>query len=186
MVLKHIIIRHLIENRKEVTIRELSKMLGTDYKNTYEAVHKAIDSITIRKKANASYLSIANTLSDDIFLVESQRKNDMLSDKNMKLIHDDIKSMKNPLFIALLFGSYSKKTQKKHSDIDLCIIHDNNQEYNKIRSRLATHPKVQMHGFTYSEFCSMLDRKTPNVGHEIVKNAIVLHNIESYYGLLNG
>lgn len=77
-----------------------------------------------------------------------------------------------------------KNTHTKHSDIDICIIHDNKKEFEKIRSALSIHSNIEIHDFTYEEFIKMLRDKPFNVGHEIVKSGIILKNIESYYNLM--
>lgn len=179
------ILKHLIENKdKEFTIREISRLLGKDYKNTYDAVQKLDDSIKITKKGNSSCLSFQPILTDEIYKVENIRKANQLRDPKLKLIEKDLENINNPFFIAILFGSYAKKTQTKHSDIDICIIHDNKKEFKNIYSALTTHPNIEVHDFTYKEFIRMLRDKSFNVGHEIVKSGIILKNIEAYYKVI--
>lgn len=173
----------LIHNKdKEYTIREISIKLKTDYKNTYDAVQRIQDSINIRKIGNSSLINFKPILTNLTYIVEKRRKEEIK--KSIKTIIKDIENIENPFFIAILFGSYAKKNQTKHSDIDICIIHDNNEELKKIKSNLSIHPKIEIHDFNYKEFISLLKNKEFNVGHEIVKDGIILKNIENYYGLI--
>jgi len=178
------ILKKLIENKdKEFTNREISILLKKDYKNTYDAVQKLSNSIKIKKKGNSSYLSFKPVLTDEVYKVENIR-NANIQNPKLKLIENDLESINNPFFIAVLFGSYAKNTHTKHSDIDICIIHDNKKEFEKIRSALSIHSNIEIHDFTYEEFIKMLRDKPFNVGHEIVKSGIILKNIESYYNLM--
>ena len=179
------ILNLLIENKdKEFSIREISKLLKTDYKNTYSAVQIIKDSVGMIKKSNSCFIKFKAELTNDIYITEMFRTEEILKNQAIKLIRTDLHNIKNPFFTAILFGSYAKKTANKNSDIDLCIIHDNPIEFKKIYSSISIHPKIQIQDFTYEEFISMLKNKEFNVGHEIVKTGTILKNIESYYELV--
>lgn len=183
MVLKHDILNLLIQNKsKQFTIKEVSKILKIDYKNTYEAVKHIEHSINIDKRSNASYLSFKPIFNNDVFVVENKRKEQII--KKIPLIYKDLKSIKNPFFIPVLFGSFAKGSETKFSDIDICIIHDNEEEVKKIIRILSIHSKLELHIFTYNEFIDMLKINEFNVGKEIRDTGIILHNIESYYEVI--
>jgi predicted nucleotidyltransferase len=183
MKLKQKVITTLMENKTaSFTIKELSKKLNVDYKNTYDAVRSLESSIRIEKKSNATYISFKPVLTQEVFLAETERKHAII--KSIPILYKDILSSENPLFIAVLFGSFAKKTQNKHSDIDLCIIHDNEDEISVLVRKLSIHKKLEIHAFSYKEFISMLKINDFNVGKEIRNTGIPLHNIESYYELL--
>ena len=187
MVLKltHKILRLLIESKdKDFSIREVSKLLKIDYKNIYSAVQSIKDSIDMTKRSNSCFIKFKPKLSNDIYFVEKYRGEEVLKNQEINLIVKDLSSLKNPFFVAVLFGSYAKKTANKNSDIDLCIIHDNADSFKKIHSSLSIHPKIELHEFTFDEFIQLLKSKDFNVGHEIVKDGIILKNIEIYYGLI--
>lgn len=44
--------------------------------------------------------------------------------------------------------------------------------------------KIDIQEFTTNEFTSMIEKKQNNLGHEIIKNNIILYGIESYYNLI--
>ncbi|MFT7616193.1 MAG: putative nucleotidyltransferase [Candidatus Woesearchaeota archaeon] len=179
--LKHKILKLIIENKnKQFSIRAISKLLKVDYKNVYGAVQSVKESIRVQKQGQSCLISYSSTLTPDLFFVEEERKKEIQS--KIKLILKDIESQQNPFFIAILFGSYAKNTQTKNSDIDICIIYDN--EDTDLINTLSIHPKIQIHGFFYKDFIKMLQLKTFNVGHEIVKEGIPIHNVEGYYKVL--
>ena len=181
--LKHKVLKVLIESKKtEYSIKQLSEILKVDYKNAYVAVNQLIESIKIEKKANSSFVSFKPILTIDTIIVEAKRKRAIES--KLKLILNDIESQENPFAIIILFGSYAKGAQTKNSDIDICLIHNNEKEIQTLKNKFQIHPKVEIHPFHYSEFIRMLQQKTFNIGHEICKMGIPLQNIEGYYKIL--
>jgi predicted nucleotidyltransferase len=176
------ILKLLIENKdSEFSIRQISILLNKDYKNTYDAVKKISESITLTKKGNASFIKFKPVFTNNIYLVEQFRLESLF---NLSLLKQDIDSINNPFFIVILFGSYAKQTQKINSDIDLCIIYDSETELKSIVHKLSVHSKLDLHMFHYSDFIRMLDSKQFNVSHEILNHGIALNNIESYYKVI--
>ena len=45
--------------------------------------------------------------------------------------------------------------------------------------------KLEVHEFTTREFISMIEKTQNNLGHEIVKNNIILYGTENYYNLIS-
>jgi predicted nucleotidyltransferase len=183
MELKHKILTLLVEHKfSEFTIREIALKLGVDYKNTYVAVQKLANSISIEKKGSSSFVSFKPVFKTDAFLVETERKKSV--EKKLRLLVKDISSIDNPFFIPILFGSYAKGKGRKNSDIDLCIIHTDDAALRHIVRKLSIHTKLEVHGFTPNEFISMIQTKGLTVGTEVVKFGIPLKNIESYYEVM--
>ena len=183
--LKENILMYFVEDKnREVTIKELSKILKKDYKNVYVSVQELKENLTINKKSNSTYISFLPKLSPHIFLIENIRKQNILKNNKIKLIYDDLKKISTPFFIAIIFGSYAKNNFTKNSDIDMCIIHNGEKDFKEIYNKLSIHSKLEIHDFHYKEFIDLLKDKTRNVGHEIVKNGVILSNVEAYYELL--
>jgi predicted nucleotidyltransferase len=181
--LKHKILNILIENKQtEYSIKELSELLKVDYKNTHTAVTQLKDSINIRKKSNSSFLSFKPLLTPDTFIVETERKKKITQE--LKLILKDIDSEEDSFIIIIVFGSYAKGTQTKHSDIDMCLVYNNEDELKNLQKKLQIHPKIELHPFHFAEFVRMLEQKKFNVAHEISNIGIPLQNIEGFYKLL--
>jgi len=181
--LKHKLLQILIENKQtEYSIKEISEILKVDYKNTHTAVNQLKDSINMNKKSNSLFISFRPILTIDTFLVEKIRKSNI--DPKLKLIIKDLEAQENPFPIIVLFGSYAKGTQTKLSDIDICLIYNNETEMQTLKNKLQIHPKVEIHEFHYTEFIRMLQQKTFNVGHEICTVGIPLQNIDGYYKVL--
>lgn len=171
---------NLILSDKEArySIREIAIKLNTDYKNIHKIVHKENNSLLIKKESNIKFVEFSPKLTKEILSVEYQR----LENLNLTILKKDVNRIETPFFIAILFGSFSKHENTKTSDIDLCIIHNNNE--NQILSKLQLNPKIEIHEFSIKEFLESMQNKKRNVVHEIIKTGIVLYNIEGYYKLL--
>ena len=180
--IQYLILRHLVENNHSIlSIREISKLIKKDYKNTSEAI-KTLPSISIKKAAGANQVSFNFQFSEILFQIEFSRRQEILSDKNLRIIMNDISKI-NSLFIMLLFGSRAKKTQHKKSDYDLLLITDTPT---KIEETLSLYPvELHVHTISLQEFKRMALSKELTVVSEAIKNNIILWGIEEYYRILN-
>ncbi len=187
--LKEKILKFLIENKESPhSIRKISQRLNADYKNTSQALSNLNPKIYSKKKQGNAYLIELNLCNNiETLSVEEKRMEECLS-KNPKLrvIKKYIKELNYPFLIALIFGSYSKKMNMKGSDIDICIIADNKYKLNELYGKLKLLSlKLEIQEFTSKEFISMIDKRQHNLGHEIVKNNIILYGKENYYNLIS-
>lgn len=182
------ILKVLIENnQKTLSINEISKLIESDYKLVHTNIKKLLenDLIRITKLGNSNQIQFKYNLNHQVFNVETIRKNNILKNRNLKIIVNRLNEIKSQFFTALLFGSYAKGIQTKESDIDICIIADNENIIKEIYSELNLLPlDIHLTEFTSKEFKSMLKTTDFNVGQEIKKNYIILNNIELFYKLL--
>jgi len=184
------IIKSFIEERSPKTIREISKRIRSDYKIVYTAVQRLLKKKILLSKIvgkstlcelNKSYYGI------EIYEAENERKEDLLKIKDIKQLYKEIMNkIKSSLFIFLIFGSYAKNKQTKHSDIDLMFISNNDKFEDRISNILSLLP-IKTHALvlTEEEFTRMKDSKKPNVVKEVMKNNVILYGIENYYRLKN-
>ncbi len=185
---KEKLLKYLIENKNPQSILTASGAIVVDYKNTHNIVNELEPEIISKEKiGNTNLIKIKLMPNQKIFSVENKRTHLFLKEnKVLELVKQDIESANYPFLIALIFGSYVKKTQTKKSDIDLCIICDNKEKTKELISKLELLPiKLETHTFTTNEFESMLKTKEENVGKEIVKNNIILYGTENYYNLIS-
>jgi len=180
------ILRILIENTGEKwSIRKLSKLRKINYKSAYNAV-MALEKqgvVSLQKLGNMTLCSFNGKFNPFVFKIEYERRNDLLKDKNFKVIYSRLDEIKSP-FIALLFGSWAKKTATKNSDIDILFIADDKigKEVKQTISLipLKIHPTI----VSYEEFIEMANSRQFSVVTEAIKNNVILNGIESYYGFL--
>ena len=187
-----LVIRYLIENkREELNISNISSDLKIDYKNTY-AIIKRLEFeslIKIESFGQSSRIKLVSKMHPLIFEAEYDRRKESLKDKNLAVMLSSFKkSLKSRQYILLLFGSYAKRKQTKNSDIDLMfIVPDGLEEINeKEVHRIARSLPLPIHHLVFSEkqFLEMINAKEHNVGHEAIKDNIILYGIETYYEMI--
>ncbi len=186
MNIKQRILKFLIENKeKSFSINEISKNLKLDYKLTYINVKKLGEERTIKIEdlGNIKRCSFDNSFNNDVFIVENERKKELLKNKDLLVMYNDLSKI-NRQFILLLFGSHAKETARKHSDIDLLLI-SSKDDVELVQKELNLIPlKIHLTNVTYEDFIEMLKTKEQTVVSEAIKKNIILFGIEEYYRLL--
>ena len=180
---------YLLEHRRApCSIRAVAKALKMNYRIAFDAV-KTLESqntVKIHKIGNTSQCALAYLYTETALEAEAARKEQILKDKDIKIIYNNINELKDPFFICLLFGSYARREQKRGSDIDLCVISDDVRLIEKAaRTIKMLALPINLISFSVSEFTSMLKTTDPNVGKEIVQNNVILIGGESFYRLVN-
>ncbi|MCA9486774.1 MAG: nucleotidyltransferase domain-containing protein [Candidatus Woesearchaeota archaeon] len=183
------ILQYLISNNsKAFTIREISKNLAISYKIVYEIIQrlKKEDLLHLEKIGNSSLVQFNGHFNHKVYQAERERRDEILNkNKNLKILHKLFEESDTPFLIVLLFGSFAKKTNTKASDIDICILSNDKENNKKISSKIKILPlEIDLNIFTTQEFKGMLEKKSFNVGQEIMKNNIILEGIENYYKLI--
>lgn len=183
------VLKFFAENKeKAFSIRQASKLLKMSYKLVHEQIIKLEKTNHIKTKFMGRAKACNFTYKYDYLTVnvEEERKKELFKNKNIKLIYKRIKEIKKPFFILLVFGSFADKTNKKNSDIDLCLITNNKKINKSVNEVLSITPiGVHLNEFTSDEFMSMLSTTKENVAHEIKNNNIILYGIENFYEMIN-
>jgi len=180
------ILRILIENTgAKWSIRKLSMLREINYKSAYNAV-VALEKqgvVSLQKLGNMTLCSFNGKFNPLVFKVEYERRNDLIKNKDFKIICSRLEEIKSP-FIALLFGSWAKKTATKNSDIDILFVTDE-KIGKEIKHAVSLIPlKIHPTIVSYDGFIEMADSRQFSVVTEAIKNNIILNGIESYYGFL--
>ncbi len=178
------IVRLLIEGQQDVwSIRKISLTRKINYKSAYQAVMKLQKDgiVTLQKIGNTTSCSFNFHFNPRVLDVEYLRREELFQNKNFKVIYNNLNQLAFP-FIALLFGSYAKKTQTKHSDIDILVITEREREVHSVFSILP----LNIHSTIIKpeDFMQMAKSKEFSVVSEALKKNIILIGIEDYYRLL--
>lgn len=186
-----LIIKHLLTHKEALNIHQISQNINMDYKNTYTIVKRLQKKglLLLKTFGKAHQVLLQPTPHPLIYEAEYVRKQDSLKNKNLHvLLNFFLRGLQNKFYILLLFGSYAKGKQTKHSDIDLMfIVPDTDAEdfEKNISNITALIPlKLHTHIFPQKEFLAMKNSKELTVGSEAIKNNIILHGIELYYELI--
>ena len=183
------ILKFFVDNKdKTFSIRKVSEVLNINYRIVYEEIMSLQNErlIKIEKKGNSNICSFNYKYNNKTVNVEELRKEELFKNKDIKLVYNRIKEVKSPFYCLILFGSCASKTNKKGSDIDLCLITDNQEISKEIQPILSITPlDIQLQDFNSKHFIQMIKSKELNVGNEIVKNNIILYGLESFYEMVN-
>lgn len=183
------IIKTMLKENHEFTIRGLSKKINSDYKITHTAVKKLFSKdILSRKKVGKSIVCNLNRWnpSKEVLFAEHERVNEILKNSNIKQLYKEIISKtKTSFFIMLLFGSFAKNNYNQNSDIDLLFISNEKDIENNIKGilrliPLKTHPLV----FNEKEIIKMYLSRESNVVKEAINNYILLYGTETFYNIM--
>ena len=185
---KEKLLKYLIENKEPVSIRHASGAILVDYKNTYGDVDALVASGAIirRVMGNNSPIQLSLNPRQEIFSVEEKRTQEFLiKNPKLRLVKENIEKLNYPFLVVLIFGSYVKNTNNVASDIDICIISDNEKKKKELLEKFSLLSlKLEIQDFSSDEFVSMLEKKQENLAHEIIKKNIILFGIENYYNLI--
>lgn len=177
------ILRILIGNQEEkFSIRRLSKLRKINYKSAYNSVMKLEEMgiVKLEKFGNTINCSFNKKFDPLVFKVEYKRRETLLKNKNLKILYLKLNDLESS-FVALLFGSFVKK-HDKHSDIDLLMISEKEEEIEQAISLIPL--KVHITNVSVKEFLNMAKSREFSVVSEAIKKNIILIGIEDYYRLL--
>jgi predicted transcriptional regulator len=174
MKTKKKIIKSLLENKEPKTIKQFSKIIGSDYRIVHTAMQRLIQegAINVTKVGNASLCSMkVNYFSPEVFEVELQRKKAVLNIQRMSQVYKDISKVLNSAHYTLLL-----KNVENSPDINLILITNDTQIQQKAKRVVELIP-LPINLQTYSE--SLFIEKSKN--ENIAGVNVILHGIESYY-----
>ena len=176
------ILQYLLDNKtQEFTINQLAKATKTNYRIAHTQIKLfETQKIVKTKRVGTSLLcSLTQEFNEHIYLAECQRRKEL--PKKIIRIQNKLSQIKHP-FIALLFGSYAKKTQSTFSDIDILVVSENEKEIRTIVDLIPEN--IHLTIVSYESFIKMNSSKEFTVVSEAIKNNIILLGIEEYYRLL--
>jgi len=176
--------------RKE-NIRSIMKFVSkSSYGWTYNTVERLINlNILIHEKKGKSTLCSLNINSlSSIYYLSLL---DYLEASNAKHIpYKNIIELINNIpviyFSFIVTGSYAEGKQTKKSDIDICVIIEDDSDKKRVYNHLFNKgelmiPKVHPLVFTKSEFVQMLLDKEENYGKLLYKKRLIYFGAENYY-----
>ena len=183
------VLKLLLSNKqKELTIREISKHVGIDYKTVHIVVNRLMKSNVVRaKRAGQTILCAINPkgFNADLFRAELIRRAEIFENSDLRTASKYFRDIQEPFFILLLFGSHASGKARKGSDIDLMLITDREEVRKKAKQAVSLIPlDIHLVDFNSNEFISMLKTTEFNVGKEAMNNNIILLGIEDYYRLM--
>ena len=148
--------------------------------------------VTIKKlgpKSSVCNINLSTADIDTITAAAVAAKTSFLKKQlKISIVTKDIEDkMAKHQYIMLIFGSHTKETRNK-SDIDICFIIQDEKRIEEFKSKVKAilsnfTYKIHPQFFTMDWFYEMMKEKD-TVGREILKNSVVLHGFDSYYGMV--
>lgn len=178
---------------KEYTFKDLkqkSKEKSNSFlENAVKKFHE--ENLISEKKIGTSKLLTLNLENEKVFSYLSiifEKKLDKSTQDTIKRIKSEIDKYTH-LYSLVIFGSYADKTQTKKSDLDVAIIiQDKKQEKNiKIAINTAKNRsllEIDAHIITEDEFMQMLLADYENLGKQIARKNLPVHNINIFYKII--
>ena len=176
-----VILKYLLSNRnKDHNIKTIAEAIGMDYKNAHTLVAKLQKAslIEIQPFGNVRRVVLTPKIHPLLFQAEYERRESIIKNKNIRLILKHLAEVPF-LFVALLFGSFAKGKQTKHSDYDILTI---SEKEIKVLSILPL--DIHITHVTPEEFIHMTRSKEFTVVSEANTYNVPLIGIEDYYRLL--
>lgn len=170
---------------KHFTMLELSKLIHVPYASFYRTIQRMGDVLTLEVLGKSKIISLKtkNPIVKSLLAVSSdeERKEFLKKQPIIKKIASELDTND----AVVLFGSYAKGKETEKSDIDVLII---NKEGKKSLSfskyEVLFNKKINPLFITPKEFTNMLKDAEENLAKQAVKNHIILHNPERFWGLV--
>lgn len=94
-----------------------------------------------------------------------------------------------PFYSIVIFGSYAISDQKKDSDMDIAIFIESEEKRKQIEAsvnsaKLKSVPEMDVHVIPKSEMLEMLTNKEENLGKQIARKHLAVHNHRIFYEIL--
>lgn len=178
---------------EHVTIRGITRGLDRSYTLVYNNISNLEKKSIIQKQSvpPAQIITLHKIIPTHILIdIELKIKEVFLNKFSWVkvFLNDILRSIKNPFFILVVFGSYAKGTQTKKSDIDLLIITQAKNQIKEIGSsinKIYTKIKKNVIIIDVNDFLEMISNPNVlNVGNEVKKHHVILYGVEQYYQII--
>lgn len=178
---------------KEYTIKELKEYSKEKSNNAITIAIKKFkqEKLIEERKIGRSLLYSLNLDNNVVFDYISLINNNGISNivkKSIRRIQQELD--KHSYFYSIvIFGSYAKNKQKNKSDLDIAVFIEKSTEKNIIKAALKsardkTPLTLDGHTITKNDFLEMLKADYENLGKEIARKHLTLHNPLIFYSLL--
>ena len=185
------IIKVLLENKDgNLSMNHIATLLKKDYKTAHNIIKRleAASLITLESFGNSYKVTLNTIMHPLLFEAEYRRRDELLKNKDIAVMHDYFKKLKTKFYVLLVFGSYAKKRNNKSSDIDLLFIIPDASESSLEKEvyhigRTLPLP-LHINIFKESDFRAMTQSKAVTVGQEAMKDNVLLYGIEAFYEMI--
>jgi len=178
---------------REYSFKELKKSSKEKSNSVLQNAIKQFlkEELIIERKIGTSKLYMVNHENDkfysyfDIIIKESLPA---AVKKSIDVIKQELNNH-TYFYSIVVFGSYATSKQKEASDLDVAVFFEKEAQKKAIQAALGsagdkTLLELDGHAITRGEFLEMLKADYANLGKEIARNHLVIHNPCIFYALL--
>ncbi|HLC86706.1 MAG TPA: nucleotidyltransferase domain-containing protein [Candidatus Nanoarchaeia archaeon] len=178
---------------KEYTYKEIK---GLSKEKSNSVIQNAVmaflkEELIIEKTIGTSKLYSINYKNEKFYLYFEIFNKEILPKQAIKTINELKNTLdKHTLFYSIIiFGSYAIGEQKKDSDLDIVVFIEEENKRKIIEAvfksmELKSFLKIEGHAITKKEFLEMLTVDYENLGKEIARKNLAIHNSAIFYSLL--
>ena len=186
----HIFQRNEFKELPWKQVKELSKEKSSSVIQSAIKAFLAEELIT-EKKIGTSKLYSVNHKNNKLYsYFETYNK-----ENPSKLVLKSVKELEEtldkhtPFYSIVIFGSYAAGEQKKDSDLDIAVFieqEDKRKMIEAVFKSMETKSILNIHGavITKDEFLEMLKVDYENLGKEIARKHLIIHNPVIFYSLI--
>jgi predicted nucleotidyltransferase len=139
-------------------------------------------------KSKLYSIALSNEISYNYLAISAIGKLNMQARLILQKLTEEIN--KYTLFYSLVvFGSYSDGTQNKKSDLDIAIIIESKKKEDEVKTAANSIAKISLieldcHVISKVEFLEMLKADYENLGKQIARKSLPVHNNYIFYAII--
>lgn len=179
--------RYPLEEHSFAQIKRFSKETSNSFLQNAIAQFLKERILSRKKVVNAYvYRACLNDLTLSYFGLLANEKLPEVARKSLEIIKQELRKL--PFYTLLVFGSYACGEQKPTSDLDVAVIvpQGKNAYEQTLRSAATKTPlELDYHLFTQEELQQMIENSHENLGKELLRKHIAVHNPSILYNILN-
>ena len=184
------------ENKfKELSWKQVKKLSGENSSSVIQGAIKAFleEELISEKKIGTSKLYAVNLKNNQVYnYFETYNKENLPKQvlKSVKQLEETLD--KHTFFYSLaIFGSYAVHEQKKNSDLDIAVFIEQEDKRKIVEAAFKSMEiksllKIEGQVITKDEFLEMLKVDYENLGKEIARKHLIVHNPVIFYSLIKG
>jgi len=178
---------------KEISWKEVKELSKENSSSVIQDAIKAFlfEELINEKKVGTSKLYLVNHKNNKVYNYFEIYNKEILSKQVLKLIGELENSLDKytPFYSIIIFGSYIAGEQKDNSDLDIAVFiekEDKRKIVEAIFKSMETKSllKIDGHVITKDEFLEMLKVDYENLGKEIARKHLIIHNPIVFYSLI--
>src|SRR3989338_4220710 len=178
---------------KELTWKQVKELSKEKSSSVIQDAIKAFltEDLITERKIGTSKLYAVNHKNNKVYAYFETYNRENLPKQVLKSIKELEDSLdKHTFFYSIvIFGSYVSGEQKKDSDLDIAVFIEQEDKRKMVEAvfksmELKSLIKVDGHVITKDEFLEMLKADYENLGKEIARKHLIIHNPSIFYSLI--